>query len=158
MLPKEAGDAPTAQRPIGLLPMVYRIWAAARNPEVRRWAKSKGQDDAWGGKPGAGAMDAAFSLGVEGEAALADGQCMGAVFLDCSKCYERIPIVALYRAAVADGFPPGLARMACLQYQAPRFVRVAGAAAEAGQVTRGMVAGCGMAVALLQTYLGPLSR
>eukprot|EP00972_Heterocapsa_arctica_P057798 8526643-Heterocapsa_arctica.AAC.1 len=72
MLPKEAGDAPTAQRPIGLLPRVYRIWAAARNPEVRRWAKSRGQDDAWGGKPGAGAMDAAFSLGVEGEAALAE--------------------------------------------------------------------------------------
>eukprot|EP00972_Heterocapsa_arctica_P016166 2383622-Heterocapsa_arctica.AAC.1 len=54
--------------------------------------------------------------------------------------------------------PPGLARMACLQYQAPRFIRVAGAAAEAGSVTRGMVAGCGMAVALLQSYLGPLAR
>eukprot|EP00972_Heterocapsa_arctica_P068519 10124101-Heterocapsa_arctica.AAC.1 len=48
--------------------------------------------------------------------------------------------------------------MACLQYQAPRFIRVAGAAAEAGSVTRGMVAGCGMAVALLQSYLGPLAR
>eukprot|EP00972_Heterocapsa_arctica_P012481 1833693-Heterocapsa_arctica.AAC.1 len=71
MLPKEAGDAPISQRPIGLLLMVYRIWAAARNPEVR-------QDDAWGGKPGAGAMDAAFSLGVEGEAALEEGHCMGA--------------------------------------------------------------------------------
>eukprot|EP00972_Heterocapsa_arctica_P056261 8300871-Heterocapsa_arctica.AAC.1 len=63
--------------------MVYRIWAAARNPEVRRWAKSRGQDDPWGGKPGAGAMDAAFSLGVQGEAALAEGQCIAAVFLDC---------------------------------------------------------------------------
>eukprot|EP00972_Heterocapsa_arctica_P015616 2299027-Heterocapsa_arctica.AAC.1 len=58
--------------------LVYRIWAAARNPEIRRWAKSKGQDDALGGKPGAGAIDAAFSLGVEGEAALAEGHCMGA--------------------------------------------------------------------------------
>eukprot|EP00972_Heterocapsa_arctica_P035736 5256730-Heterocapsa_arctica.AAC.1 len=48
--------------------------------------------------------------------------------------------------------------MACVQYQAPRFVRVAGAAAEAGTVIRGMVAGCGMAVALLQSYLGPLAR
>eukprot|EP00972_Heterocapsa_arctica_P042589 6277274-Heterocapsa_arctica.AAC.1 len=48
--------------------------------------------------------------------------------------------------------------MACLQYQAPRFVRVAGAAAEAGCVIRGMVAGCGMAVALLQSCLAPLSR
>eukprot|EP00972_Heterocapsa_arctica_P039247 5783647-Heterocapsa_arctica.AAC.1 len=65
---------------------------------------------------------------------------MGAVFPDCSKCYERIPIIALYRAAVAEGFPPGMTRMACLQYQAQRFTRVAGAAAEAGQVTRGMVA------------------
>eukprot|EP00972_Heterocapsa_arctica_P055572 8197334-Heterocapsa_arctica.AAC.1 len=81
-------------------------------------------------------MDAAFSLGVEGEAALEEGHCMGAVFLHCSKCYERIPITALYRAAFADGFPPGLARMACLQHQA--FVRVAGATAEAGSVTRGM--------------------
>eukprot|EP00972_Heterocapsa_arctica_P104887 15457554-Heterocapsa_arctica.AAC.1 len=48
--------------------------------------------------------------------------------------------------------------MACLQYQTPRFIRVGGAAAEAGQVTRGIVARCGMAVALLQSYLGPLSR
>eukprot|EP00972_Heterocapsa_arctica_P026334 3876106-Heterocapsa_arctica.AAC.1 len=64
-------------------------------------------------------MDAAFSLGVEEEAAVEEGHCMGAVFLDCSKCYEQIPITALYRAAVADEFPPGLARMACLQYQAP---------------------------------------
>eukprot|EP00972_Heterocapsa_arctica_P032077 4726838-Heterocapsa_arctica.AAC.1 len=48
--------------------------------------------------------------------------------------------------------------MACLQYQAPRFIRVAGAAAVAGQVTRGIVAACGMAVALLQSYLGPLSK
>eukprot|EP00972_Heterocapsa_arctica_P031514 4641518-Heterocapsa_arctica.AAC.1 len=63
---------------------------------------------------------------------------MGAVFLDCSKCYERIPITALYRAAVAEGFPPGLARMARLQYRATRYIRVAGAAAEAGSVTRGM--------------------
>eukprot|EP00972_Heterocapsa_arctica_P021071 3102063-Heterocapsa_arctica.AAC.1 len=64
-------------------------------------------------------MDAAFSLGVEGGSALAEGHCMGAVFLDCSKLYERIPITALYRAAVAENCPPGLARMACLQYQAP---------------------------------------
>eukprot|EP00972_Heterocapsa_arctica_P007136 1042133-Heterocapsa_arctica.AAC.1 len=48
--------------------------------------------------------------------------------------------------------------MACLQYQAPRFVRVAGATAEAGCVTRGVVAGCGMAAVLLQSYLAPLSR
>eukprot|EP00972_Heterocapsa_arctica_P074028 10925251-Heterocapsa_arctica.AAC.1 len=48
--------------------------------------------------------------------------------------------------------------MACQQYAAPRFVRVAGAAAEAGEVTRGMVAGCGTAVALLQAYLALLAR
>eukprot|EP00972_Heterocapsa_arctica_P109658 16144266-Heterocapsa_arctica.AAC.1 len=68
---------------------------------------------------------------------------MGAAFLDCSKCYEIVPIIALYRAAVAEGFPPGLARIACLQYAAPRFVRVAGAAAEGGTVTRGMVGTAG---------------
>eukprot|EP00972_Heterocapsa_arctica_P033743 4965439-Heterocapsa_arctica.AAC.1 len=48
--------------------------------------------------------------------------------------------------------------MACLQYQAPKFIRVAGATAEAGSVTRCIIAGCGMAVALLQSYLGPLAR
>ncbi len=137
--------------------MGYRVWAAERSPEIGRWDLSKGQDDAWGGKPGAGAMDAAFSLGVEGEAAPAEGHCMVAVFLDCSKCYERIPIAALYIAAVADGFPPRLARMACLQYQAPRFVRVAAVAAEAGCVTSGMVAGRGMAAALLPSFLGRLA-
>eukprot|EP00972_Heterocapsa_arctica_P051440 7566477-Heterocapsa_arctica.AAC.1 len=90
MLPKEAGDSPTAQRPIGLLPMVYRIWAAARNPEVGKWTKSKGQDDAWGGKPGAGAMDAAFSLGAEGEAAL-EGSLHGSGFLGLQQVLRANP-------------------------------------------------------------------
>eukprot|EP00972_Heterocapsa_arctica_P087539 12908609-Heterocapsa_arctica.AAC.1 len=48
MLPKEAGDAPTAQRLIGFLPMVYRIWAAARNLEIWKWTKAKEKDDTWG--------------------------------------------------------------------------------------------------------------
>eukprot|EP00972_Heterocapsa_arctica_P105471 15541538-Heterocapsa_arctica.AAC.1 len=59
ILPKTVGDAPTAQRPIGFLPMIYRIWAAARAPMVRKWIKTKGTEDAWGGKSGSGAIDAA---------------------------------------------------------------------------------------------------
>ena len=44
---KGKGDEPLMQRNIGLLPCIYRVWAAARQPVVKRWRKDHGYAWAW---------------------------------------------------------------------------------------------------------------
>jgi hypothetical protein len=57
----EIGIVALLPRPIALLPLVYRIWAAARRPEVRAWVAGPGADGAE--LPGRGADEAAWALG-----------------------------------------------------------------------------------------------
>ena len=41
MIPKSGGDAtPLGQRPLCMLPVVYRIWASARVMQLEPWFKS----------------------------------------------------------------------------------------------------------------------
>ena len=41
MIPKSDGDAtPLGQRPLSVLPTVYRIWASARMCQLDGWFKS----------------------------------------------------------------------------------------------------------------------
>eukprot|EP00971_Amphidinium_carterae_P337253 6473973-Amphidinium_carterae.1 len=54
---------------------------------------------------GKGALDEAFSLAAEAERATAKDEPFAAVFLDCSKCYERVDLLRLEQAAEAAGFP-----------------------------------------------------
>ena len=43
MIPKTGGDAtPLGQRPLSVLPIVYRIWASARMSQLDGWFKSWG--------------------------------------------------------------------------------------------------------------------
>ena len=124
LLPKGDAVDPGGMRPIALLPLVYRIWAAARQPWVRRWARGPGDDGAE--VVGQGAADAAWELALEAECTtLVDGAGhMCGVFLDCSKCYERIPHVDLERRAKYLQFPDQLLVLALGMYSGPRHVRV----------------------------------
>ena len=95
--PLRVGIVALLPRPIVLLPLVYRIWAAARRPEVRAWVAGAGADGAE--VPGRGADEAAWGLALvaeclDQEAGEVDEALCG-VFLDCSKCYERVPLQQL---------------------------------------------------------------
>ena len=53
LLPKKDDHGPLAQRPISLLPMVYKLWAAARGAILKEWFAREGHASAWGqGKGG----------------------------------------------------------------------------------------------------------
>jgi hypothetical protein len=75
------------------------------------------------------------------------------VFLDCSKCYERAPLRQLDERAVAAGFPDRLLVLALSMYSGRRHVRVGAAVAQAVVASSGIMAGCGLAVALLRAHL-----
>ncbi len=85
--------------------MVYRLWAAARGPEVHRWMDEVDPAMA-GGRRGAAADLLSLELGVFAEAEVASGGAVAAAFLDVSKAYEGVDHCLLARAALASGYPP----------------------------------------------------
>ena len=48
LLPKKDDHGPLAQRPISLLPMVYRLWVVVRGAILKEWFTREGQSSAWG--------------------------------------------------------------------------------------------------------------
>ena len=146
--PLRVGVVALLPRPIVLLPLVYRIWAAARRPEVRAWVAGVGADGAEA--PGRGADEAAWGLALEAECLGceegAEDDTLCGVFLDCSKCYERAPLQQLDAKASKALFPDRLMVLALGMYSGRRHVRVGPAVAQAVLGSCGLMAGCGHAV------------
>jgi hypothetical protein len=75
------------------------------------------------------------------------------VFLDCSKCYERVPLRQLDERAARAEFPDRLLVLALSMYSGRRHVRVGLAVARPVVAASGIMAGCGLAVSLLRAHL-----
>ena len=71
IVPKTDGDAaPLGQRPLSVLPVVYRIWASARMVQLESWFKSSVPDSvfsAWGGR---GSVEAWYTTALDIEEVL----------------------------------------------------------------------------------------
>ena len=62
MIPKTDGDAtPLGQRPLSVLPVVYRVWASARMGQLEDWFKSWVPDSVVSAGGGRGSVEAWFS-------------------------------------------------------------------------------------------------
>ncbi|MCP4242092.1 MAG: hypothetical protein GY772_16165, partial [bacterium] len=153
MIPKPGATDATELRPIGLMPVVYRLWAAARQPFVRQWLRPL-EHLVLGGRPGVGAELASLEAGAIAAEALASGEHAAAAFLDVSKAYEGVDHALLAEAALAEGFPPRIAHLAIAAYRGPRRVVLSGSpASRCAFPQRGIIAGCPVAVALMGLYL-----
>lgn len=155
---KGRGEEPLDQRNIGLLPRLYRVWAAARQGDVREWREQSGHTWSWGAGRGRGSGDAAWHSAFAAEVAKARRRAYGQLLFDCRQCYERVPLQVAAGAAAAESFPGRLARVALKQYAAPRALRHAGALSNWTLCRRGLVAGCGLAGDLLRCTLARPAR
>ncbi|MCP4245298.1 MAG: hypothetical protein GY772_32580, partial [bacterium] len=153
MIPKPGAVDATGLRPIGLMPVVYRLWAAARQPFVRQWLRPQ-EFLILGGRPGVGAELAALEANIIASEALASGEHAAAAFLDVSKAYEGVDHALLAEAALAESFPARIVHLAIAAYRGPRRVVLSGTpASSCAYPRRGIVAGCPVAVALMGLYL-----
>eukprot|EP00971_Amphidinium_carterae_P131563 2605262-Amphidinium_carterae.1 len=133
------------------MPVIYRIWASSCKPRLLSW---RGRRQSLGFTPvGRGALDEAFDLSLEVEEHSRQGTPVAGVFLDCSKCYERVSLELLEEAARAADFPPSMLAAALDMYKGHRRVLVNGAVSAAYQARSGLPAGCALAVDLLDCFL-----
>ena len=74
MIPKVDGDAtPLGQRPLCLLPVVYRVWASARMLQLEPWFKSWVPNSVFSAGGGRSSVEAWFSTALDIEECLAGG-------------------------------------------------------------------------------------
>ena len=66
MIPKTDGDAtPLGQRPLSVLPIVYRIWAAARMGQLEGWFRSWVPDSVFSAGGGRGSVEAWYTSSLD---------------------------------------------------------------------------------------------
>ena len=120
MIPKTDGDAtPLGQRPLTVLPVVYRIWAATRMSQLDGWFKSWVPDTVFSAGGGRGSVEAWLTSALDIEEVLS-GATDSHVHLfvaDVVKSFDTVDRGILDRVLSSVGLPGGF-RHAYFEYHA----------------------------------------
>ncbi|CAK0870858.1 unnamed protein product, partial [Prorocentrum cordatum] len=140
------------ERPIGLMPMPYRIWSAARRPIVATWSKAAAGfwDTA---VAGSSALRVAMHRLMRAEAATEMGFHAAGMFYDAANFYDNIGLDQLIETASALQYPLLPLAMAVQMYLAPRAIMAHSLFSDIVEPANSMVAGCGQAVGLTRPLL-----
>ncbi|CAK0878622.1 unnamed protein product, partial [Prorocentrum cordatum] len=140
------------ERPIGLMPMPYRIWSAARRPIVATWSKAAA--GFWDSAvAGSSALRVAMHRLMRAEAATEMGFHAAGVFYDAANFYDNIGLDQLIEKASALQYPLLSLAMAVQMYLAPRAIMAHRLFSDIFEPANSMVAGCGRAVDLTRPLL-----
>lgn len=154
LLPKPGGGGDALdRRPIWLLPILYRVWAAGRAQLLARWRLS------WAGaEVGYGAEELAWELALELEAAEALEEGIAGTALDWRKAYDHVGLASAQALLTRAGVPAWLLQPAFSAYSARRRLRVGRALGGPWQPTSGLLPGCALAVFFLSVLTLPWLR
>ena len=150
LIPKGEGAAPEKLRPISVMSVVYRAWAATRLRELVAWQEQWIPDELHGFRPVHSAEDVWWPLALKVERALLEGSGLCGVSLDYSKCFDRIPMDIVLKLAAHVGMASAIVRAVRAMYaQLWRRFRFAGNLGTPFQATNGILQGCPLSIVLL---------
>ena len=130
LLPKGGTADPLDRRPIWLMPMLYRVWAARRSRDWKRWRHSW-----YGDTQDVGAEEAAWHTARYIEDESAAGKEVGSIAFDWKKAYDGICLGLLAEACTRAGVPTWALSPLLDMYRRDRRIKVGNIIGENG--TRG---------------------
>ena len=139
-------------RPIGLFPIVIRIWMRTRAMLARAWEIANEVPAVFGGA-GKGSQRAAWTVAFAAEASAFTAKRQLAALLDLVKAFERIPHHVVATAAARLGFNLVVLRLSLSAYRLARSIGVEGRVSAFLIATRGITAGSGFATLELRLLL-----
>ena len=155
LLPK----TPEIERPIALMHVLLKAWMKLRWSLLEQWQGSfapRGWWDSCG--PGHSCLDVAVRRLIQYEASHTVQEHRVTLYLDLSCFYETIIHSRLVTHAQEVDFPPLLLWGALCAYRGPRLLSADGLVAPPAFASRGVLAGCPIAVALSKVALWPACR
>ena len=162
MIPKTDGDAtPLGQRPLSVLPIVYRIWASTRMGRLSEWFRSWVPDSVFSAGGGRGSVEAWYtsSLDIEEVLAGATDSHVHLFVADVVKSFDTVDRTILDRVLSSLGLP-GWFRHAYFEYHAHVRMRFKLAAGLGAPWTRdgGIPQGCPLSMMFIVALYLPWCR
>ena len=162
MIPKSDGDAtPLGQRPLCVLPVVYRVWASARMMHLEPWFRSWVPDSVFSASGGRSSVDAWFTTALDIEERLAGGidSDVHLLVADVVKSFDTVDRGILDRVLSSLGLPAWF-RHAYFEYHAKVRLRFKLAACLGEPWTRngGIPQGCPLSMMFIVALYLPWCR
>ena len=148
LLPKADGGF----RPIGLMPLLPRVWMRARRQIAQQWERANERPYLYAGAA-KGAEVAAWKQAARAELATRGGTSYAQVLLDLVKAFERVPHDILLREARRLGYPLWLLRLSLATYRLARVLRIGTVVSRELLAIRGITAGSGLATTELRVLM-----
>ena len=152
LLPKNS----EIERPIALMHLLLKAWMKLRWPLLEQWQKGFAAKAWWDScGPGFSCLDVAVRRLIEYECTHSVSEHRITLFLDLSCFYETIGHSRLVEHADTVSFPPLLLWGALCAYRGPRLLTADGLIGPPAFASKGILAGCPLAVALSKVALWP---
>ena len=108
LISKGEGTSPLKLRPVGIMSVIYRLWASTRVADVMTWQETWLDNSLHGFRRAHGAEDVWWEQALCVEQALLTSSTMVGVSLDYGKCFDRVPVHIVLELAAAAGMSPKL--------------------------------------------------
>ncbi|CAE7231234.1 unnamed protein product [Symbiodinium sp. CCMP2592] len=156
LLPKSADK----ERPISLLPCLWRLWARARWKDVAAWTSAYAPAHPWDrAVPGQASLDTALARLVRSEHSKLEKTHIVSLFLDLRGFFDSVSYERLLLQGLAHSFPPLHLWFALQVYQGPRCLVADSIAATPLFPGRGVPQGCPLPPSLSKlTMSEPLQK
>ena len=162
MIPKTDGDAtPLGQRPLSVLPVVYRLWASTRMGQLGEWFRSWVPNSVFSAGGGRGSVEAWYTSSLDIEEVLAGGtdSHVHLFVADVVKSFDTVDRSILDRVLSSLGLP-GWFRHAYFEYHAHVRMRFKLASGLGAPWTRdgGIPQGCPLSMMFIVALYLPWCR
>lgn len=159
LIPKGEGAEPLDQRPLSVMPVVYRIWAAIYVRKLLPWQEKWIHRSQHGCRAKHSTSDAILRTALGLEQAMLDGEDLCGAALDFSKAFDNIPIAIALRLLRELGLPDEiLGPLTAMYANLERRFKIRGSVGEAFRATNGIMQGCPLSVLLLNAIVSVLTR
>ncbi|CAE7504945.1 unnamed protein product [Symbiodinium natans] len=137
------------ERPIGLTPVPYRLWAKIRWPVFEKWLREYAATQDWDrAKKGLSSLDVALRRKLSHEILHRKKRHSVTVLLDLKAFYENVRHDNFVKQAISLKVPPLILNAAMSLYSAQRLISAEHCVSGPIKPTKGLVAGCPFAPGL----------
>ena len=159
LIPKGEGGAPLAQRPISVMPVVYRLWAATRARHSLPWQETWICEDQHGCRPQHGTSGVLLRVAAELEAAMLNGEAVAGLSLDFAKAFDNVPVAIALAILQEHGLSNEILHpLIDMHGRLRRRFKIRGYLGQPFGATNGIMQGCPLSVLLLNASVSVLTK
>ena len=150
---------PKNTRPITVMPLVYRLWAATRMRQLISWQETWVSASTVSYRPGLGCEDLWMAEAIKVEKALLAGEELVGISLDFEKAFDNLPHEVMLQIAAAMGMDPGILTALRGMYEGlKRCFKTGSHVGESFRSSNGILQGCPISVLLLNMFVEVWTR